>query len=129
MMVFAYDEAFTPPAPVPDLQVSAVGASVFWVVHFPVDSGADISVLPDDVISELQLRRVGFTGAGGFDSASVERLVYSASIQFSGSGTPRLSRVLAWNETYGLLGRDFLNAWRVVLDGPQLRLQLEGAAS
>ena len=34
------------------------------------------------------------------------------------------ARVLAWDEDYALVGRDLINGWRLVLDGPAQSLSL-----
>lgn len=89
-----------------------------------VDSGADFTVIPQHAVEELQLlpiREITVAGFAGMVSA----------ITYAIRATPRqlkpvmVEAVASDGEPHILLGRDFLNHFRVVLDGPGLVLELE----
>ncbi len=124
-MEFSYDGSVDPPAPVVELAVSAFDGSVSLTARVLIDSGADISVLPETLVRALDLRRVGFAEVAGYGAEAVTRFVYSAQVRLPGSSADRLVRVLSWDSPEGLAGRDLLNHWRVVLDGPRRQLTVE----
>ena len=82
-----------------------------------VDSGADITVVPDALVADLDLRRTEIIAAGGFGGPPSEYAVFSLLIGVGGN-EPAYARAISWDLDYVLLGRDVINAWRVVLDGP-----------
>jgi len=65
---FAYDTAYEPPAPVVQILLSnPVDPSQQMQVWGLVDTGADITVVPEMLVSRLQLIRQGEIQVGGFD--------------------------------------------------------------
>lgn len=121
----AYDSRrFDPPAPLaivslrdPDSR-KTVNDIPMWI-----DSGADMTLIPRVTINELNLkldsgksyRLEAFDG-----SASVAEAV-QADLLFMGR-TVR-GRYLVLDSEIGILGRDVLNHFTIVLDGPELRWQ------
>jgi predicted aspartyl protease len=116
--VYYYDHTFDPPAPVLILQVSS---PLIWApvaTKVLLDSGADITVLPQTIVSQLQLRQVDLLQVYDFDGIPLERPAYSALVKIETS-QPQIIRVISGKWDYGLVGRDMLNQWKVVLDGPK----------
>lgn len=121
----SYDHTFQPPAPIIELMISTPGNSSTLMIRFLIDSGADVSVLPEDTVTELRLRRVDVLHVAGFGLEITQRWLYSAVLQVPGVATARLARFLSWDDQYGIAGRDLLNLFRIILDGPRLQLTLE----
>ena len=126
MIRYNYNQQLTPPAPFVHvtLQPPGWGTAVSQVPAL-LDTAADITVIPARVAEELELVPLDEIPVGGFDGrvTVVERfLIQLALRQFD----PLVIRVVASrDEPYVLLGRDVLNRYRILLDGPQLRLELE----
>ena len=119
---FRYDPRFDPPAPVVAVAVSAPGAAA-WRVVVPalIDSGADCTVLPESVVAAARLPQVGWLHLAGFGSSAIRVPRHLAFLQVGRRAAS--AQVGACGEE-ALLGRDWLNHWRVELDGPGLTLRL-----
>ena len=123
-MEYKYNRNFNPPAPVIELSISAPLSEASTSSTALIDSGADITVIPERIISQLKLRRVGFVPASGFGEDVVETAVHSAILSIEGILRPKIYRILGWNKDYALLGRDLLNNLIAVLNGPNEKLSL-----
>jgi predicted aspartyl protease len=119
-----YSSDFNPPAPVIELCVSVPLSKDDISLTALIDSGADVTVIPERIISQLKIRRVDSTLASGFGKGVVEASVYAAVLSVEGILKPKIYRVLSWRENYVLLGRDLLNQLITVLDGPNGVLKL-----
>lgn len=89
-----------------------------------IDTGADFTVIPQNAVDELQLipiREITVSGFGGLASA----LTYAVRATPRQSTSVMIEALASGGEPHILLGRDFLNHFRVVLDGPELVLELE----
>ena len=126
-MEYKYSRNFNPPAPVVELSILAPLSTASNSSTALVDSGADITVIPDGIVSQLKLRRVDSMPAFGFGKGVIEATVYAATLSVEGILKPKIYRVLSWNEDYVLLGRDLLNQLIAVLNGPNTELSLRGA--
>ena len=125
-MIVPYDDSFSPPAPVIVVAVIHPASGETESIRFMLDSGAYMTVVPDRTIRRLGLQRVGVTNVTGFGSAA-RAWIYATLLQEPTRATPQMCRVLSWDRPYGLVGRDLLSDWRVVLDGPRRQLTLEEA--
>jgi predicted aspartyl protease len=114
-------DGFDPPAPVALVEVRnrATGQSVANVPML-IDTGADVTLVPQAVLDRLQLTPAGetlyeLTGIGG------ERLVVNA-VQLDVIFCRKTFRgqYLPVEQPWGILGRNVLNAIELRLNGPQL---------
>jgi predicted aspartyl protease len=122
MAAHSYDVTrFNPPAPVLFIQLSSPARPSPIAVTALLDSGADITVVPRTVAQNLSLQPVYVTYSRGFGGTVQENTVFSALVSLE-KEEPVIIGVLTWDEDYALLGRDVLNGWRVLLDGPGLIL-------
>ncbi len=118
----AYDAQRTPPAPILPLRVGVPRGEATVAVVALVDSGADMTVLPQAVVRQIGLPAIGEITVRGVGGASRRVPLYAAQVE-----APGVSRVI---EVTGLgqealLGRDLLNGWVVTLDGPRQILRVE----
>jgi hypothetical protein len=126
MIRYSYNGQVTPPAPFVHVTVQPPGGATA-VSELPalLDTAADITVIPAQVADDLHLVPLGEVPIGGFDGRVTwvsTFLIQLGLRQF----LPRVIRVVASrDEPYVLLGRDVLNGYRLLLDGPQLRLEIE----
>jgi hypothetical protein len=114
-----YDgQDFSPPAPVATVSVMNpdTGAAL-PSVSMLIDTGADISVLPGSAVESLAL------AAGdrayevmGYDNTVRERHSVRATLVFSRRRFT--GQFLVLDQEVGVLGRDVLNHFVLVLDGP-----------
>ena len=123
-MEYKYSRNFNPPAPVIEVSISAPLSKVSTSSAALVDSGADMTVIPERIIAQLKLRRVDSLLASGFGKGVIEASVYSAILSIEGILGPKICRILGWNDDYALIGRDLLNQLITVLNGPNEELKL-----
>ena len=126
MIRYRYTTQLTPPAPFVYLAVGCVATGAL-VSELPaqIDTAADRTVLPKQLVATLGLAEDGRALFQGFVSEIVELPLYLVEIRI-GDFRPLLVRaVLGAAETHILLGRDVLNAHRVLLEGPQLSLEID----
>jgi predicted aspartyl protease len=89
-----------------------------------VDTAADCTVLPRFVVSTLDLVQVGQQECRGFHGEIVLLPVFLVAVSIHDLPAVEVRAVLGEREAYILLGRDVLNAHRLVLDGPNLSLEI-----
>lgn len=123
-MIYPYDSAtFTPPAPVlPILISSPLSEFSPRSCQALIDSGADITIIPEETIQALSLWEIDRQPVGGVTCEPVEKLVYLARIEVQGMYF--VCPIMGWPQPYALLGRDILNQWLVHLDGPSQRFEI-----
>jgi hypothetical protein len=125
MIRYRYLTALEPPAPFVNvtLRCPATGREQAGLPA-QIDSAADRTVVPDTIIGALQLAQDGRAVFKGFGSQLVELPLYLVAVVVHDL-PPVLTRVaLGEHEPYVLLGRDILNRLRLLLDGPQLILEI-----
>jgi predicted aspartyl protease len=116
-----YDvENFSPPAPVASvtLRHPTTGASLSGVLLL-MDSGADVTLLPRQAIEALEITPLaeiryevqGFDGSTQVAQAVSLELLFLEK-QFTG-------QFLLIDEPFGILGRNVMNALKLVFDGPR----------
>jgi predicted aspartyl protease len=125
-VIFPYNPQHEPPAPF--VLVSVYDASLSGVVRdvpTQVDTGAYRTVLPLQVVEALGLQPGGTAPVGGLDGSVANLPVFEVILVMKGFPTGHRVEVLASpNEVSVLLGRDILNHYRILLDGPNLRLEI-----
>jgi len=118
----AYDSIqFEPPAPLANVTLRNPNTQSTWSnVPMLIDSGADVTLVPQDVLTRLGLAVNSKTRyeLAGFDGnrslASVVRLeLVFCRRTFRG-------QFLIIDQPWGILGRNILNAVPLLLDGPGL---------
>lgn len=116
-----FDPSFNPPAPIGSVLIRDIATGKRSAgMQVMLDTGSDITLLPSTVVDDMDLGNFlrGDLELEGFDgSTSVYRAV-SAQIIFLGkriSGTFGLI-----DNQVGILGRDVLNHFALLLDGPSL---------
>lgn len=118
---FDYDATRYPPAPVLPLLVGRPGGAPSVSLMALVDTGADITVIPQTVARRLRLPAIGSLLVRGVGGTARPTPVYSAVVELV--GVREVIEVLALGEE-PLVGRDLLNRWTLVLRGPQRELEV-----
>lgn len=120
----AYDHSFNPPAPVAELTIAhPVTAAISGVLHGILDSGADITVIPDSLATRLQLTPHGQIWTQSYNGTYSRRLVYYVRLTVEGFELPAV-RCVAADRSNVLLGRNVLNHFIITLDGKRLGFEL-----
>lgn len=83
-----------------------------------VDSGADLSVVPDMVARRGRLPLIGSITVGGVGGTTRRARLYAAQVEVA--GVRRIIEVVGLGQE-ALIGRNLLNDWVVTLDGPARR--------
>lgn len=114
----SYDQRnFNPPAPVMEVSLSMPSMqSVILKSQALLDSGADITVIPESIVQQLQLRYVDEITASGYDGIPKQTFLYSVKLIFDDLGD-FIVRAVASNNDHVLVGRDILNKWSLLLEG------------
>lgn len=120
MKQYRFDPTWTPPAPIVRAVVQRPGLSIA-TGEFPalIDTGADYTVLPGEVVDELHLIELDVVSIESFGGYETECPAYDVQVRLVGE--PRIVDVLALaSDTidYVILGRDILKHFLVTIDGP-----------
>jgi hypothetical protein len=119
----AYDATwFDPPAPVAEVSIRSPQTGITQSdVPMLLDSGADVSLIPQSCIEQLGLELIadsvyelmGFDGTTSFAPVvQIELLFLDRTFR---------GRFLVLDQEWGILGRDILNHVPLWLNGPELR--------
>jgi predicted aspartyl protease len=113
-----YNKDIDPPAPFVTIQVSPVnqGENIL-AVDCLMDTGADLSVMPQRLVSALNLAPEDSIIVEGFDGERQELPLFAVNIVIENSILTGLE-VTAYPMNHAILGRDILNHFRLLLDGP-----------
>ena len=124
---YKYVEDYSPPAPFGYISLAQPqeDGPVMEDVPAQIDSASDYTILPQSLIEQLRLVRLGQVSVMGFSGAVHTVPTYLVRLGLK-NREPSLVRVLADpNESVPIVGRDVLNQFRIVLDGPNQVLIVE----
>jgi hypothetical protein len=125
MIRYSYNRQLTPPAPFVHvtLRCPSTGKEI---ANFPaqLDTAADRSVIPWTLVEEMGLAQLDILPIAGFGGhiESIPTFLVQLDIRQLQSHTVEV--LGSRGEIFVLLGRDLLNHYNLVLDGPQLSLKM-----
>lgn len=126
MIRYRYAHQLNPPAPFVNVTLKCPTTGT-RAADLPaqLDSAADRTVLPGSVVEALGLVEDGRVLFQGFAGEVIELPVFLVEALVHDFRPLLIRAALGENEPHILLGRDVLNAHRILLDGPQLALEIE----
>lgn len=117
-----YDKLRAPPAPVLPMRLGAPGQELSYSMVALVDTGADTTVIPEEVAHRLRLPRVGEIGVRGVGGVRQRAQIHTVMVEVAGFRVAVEAIALGSD---GLVGRDLLNRWVVTLRGPEQEMQVD----
>ncbi len=111
-----YDSSYSPSMPVVDITLSNEAGDRYADLVAIVDSGADGSYMPLDVLRQLGCERVGYVTARGVSGIGMRMPLFGVGIKV---GRIEIGDVRVMGDSQGqvILGRNILNWLLVKLDG------------
>jgi predicted aspartyl protease len=101
-----------------------VAGAVAVTVPAQIDTGADLSVIPGRLVEELRLIPLDSVSALGFGGHLLTLPTYLVELQIRELDPIAVKVLASQEEPYALLGRDVLNRFAILLDGPNLAIEL-----
>jgi hypothetical protein len=113
-----YNVSFQPPAPTLYIEAISPSTSVRRSILAKLDTGADETIIPEDLAADFNLIVRGQSLTSAFDGSIQRYLSYTIDLVVAGHHFIDLE-VTAAPTNYVLLGRDVLNELVITLNGPQ----------
>lgn len=124
-MRYNYNQQVQPPAPFIYVTVTAPDQTPrAAAIPALIDTGADLTVVPRRLMTDLELIKFSEIGVGGFRLAAEPTDTFLVKLQIHDWEIEAVEVVLG-DDSYGLLGRDVLNRFLITLNGPALILTLQ----
>jgi hypothetical protein len=89
-----------------------------------LDSGSDITCIPVGINNEIPHLRSVYLDAEDYNGNRARRTTRYITVRIGKNEFPAIEAAEI-NGEIGLLGRDILNKYRTILDGPKLEFDLE----
>jgi hypothetical protein len=124
--MIAYDTRHDPPAPVAQATVAnAIQRRRRRNAPALLDTGSDMTAIPRSLASALQLYPIGRIRLEDVQAQTLQVLTYAVQLSIAGLIIPRLEVILT-GLNYVVLGRDVLNRFYVLLNGPDAVFEILG---
>jgi predicted aspartyl protease len=122
--MIAYNTSHDPPAPVAQVTVAnAMRRRRHRSAPALLDTGSDITAIPRSLANTLQLYPIGQIRLEDVQAQTLQVLTYAVQLTIAGLIIPRLEVILTGLD-YVVLGRDVLNRFYVLLNGPETAFDL-----
>jgi clan AA aspartic protease len=118
-----YSLDYNPPAPSLTVRFSSPTSTHSIEIQAKIDTGADITVLPQHAISKLRLIPAGRLTVISFDGREERKYTYFVNLQFNNFKF-QMVEVISAKRQDALLGRDILNQLKTTLDGKTMNFEL-----
>lgn len=128
MVRYNYSKSVDPPAPFVHVAIGSPGLKKTAAdVPALLDCAADRTVIPSSVVEQLGLVQIDEVSIMGFSGHVVVSPTYLAELTIRQLPAVTVEVIADSDEPYVILGRDVLNSFRVLLDGPNLVVEIQSA--
>ncbi len=125
MIRYTYVRQLEPPAPFVKLTLqNPVTGAELRDVTAQLDNAADRTLLPEQAVQALSLPQIGSIPIGGVGGIVQQMPSYPVRVAIHDLPALTIEVVSSPGESWVLLGRDVLNAHKILLDGPNLVLEI-----
>ena len=125
MIRYAFLAQLQPPAPFVNVVLrNPVSGAELCKVPAQLDYAADRTVLPAAVVRSLNLPQVGTMTLGGFGGSTHTLPVYATLLGLHDLPIQPFKFAAHAEEPWVLLGRDVMNRYCILLDGPNQALEI-----
>lgn len=125
MVRYKYNEQLNPPAPFVHVSIMVPDQpEVEKRLPAQLDTAADHTVIPLALVDDLHLERVRELLIAGLGGTTARLLTFLVRLRVH-AFEPLMLEVVGADEPIVLLGRDVLNRYRLLLDGPARALEVE----
>jgi predicted aspartyl protease len=123
-MMMEYSRDFDPPAPFMNIIITASKDSEpRRSVGALLDTGAEVSVIPLQIVHELELSPYAEMIIEAFDGRRQRVNLYAVTLEVADTCLSSV-RAVAYPTSYAILGRDVLNLFLTILNGPHLSFDI-----
>jgi len=124
-MTTAYDTSSQPPAPFIEFEVvSPQDSTQQRLAQGLLDTGAEVSVLPVELLTALQIPKASDMSVESWDGSSTLVTTYIVTLGIADASLDSIE-VVAAPMPYAILGRDVLNHFILTLNGKDLIFELQ----
>ena len=124
-MTIAYDTNAQPPAPFIEFEVvSPQDSTQRHLAQGLLDTGAEVSVLPVEILTALQIPKASNMPVESWDGSSTLVTTYIVTLGIADAHLDSIE-VVAASMPYAILGRDVLNHFILTLNGKDLVFELQ----
>ena len=125
MIRYHYVSQLEPPAPFINVTLrNPLTGAERQDVPAQIDSAADRTLLPDALVQALALPQIGTISIGGVGGIAQTMPAYPVDLIIHNLPPHTIEVVGCAGESWALLGRDVLNLHRMLLDGPELAVEI-----
>jgi len=118
-----YSSEYSPPAPSLKIKLARPFSDHSLELQAKLDTGADMTVIPQYVVSELRLIPASRVSVISFDGHKVWRYTYFVNLSLN-DFEYKMVEVISAQRHDALLGRDILNRLKIALNGKTLSFSL-----
>jgi len=118
-----YDNSYDPPAPVLRVKIKRPLSNLSMEILAKLDTGADITVVPQEIIEKLRLVPVSRISVSSFSGQRIFKYSYFADIEIQKYNFSMVE-IIGGRRKNMLLGRNILNKLKIILDGKKLTFNL-----
>jgi predicted aspartyl protease len=124
-MTTAYDTSSQPPAPFIEFEVvSPQDSTQQRLAQGLLDTGAEVSVLPVELLTALQIPKASDMSVESWDGSPTLVTTYIVTLGIADARLDSIEMVAA-PMPYAILGRDVLNHFTLTLNGKDLIFELQ----
>lgn len=126
-MTIPYDQSYDPPAPIlTAILTSVVHRRPQVRLQALIDTGSDITAIPDTAVKRLRLYAVGRLQVEDINAQVTITDIYTVRLTITDQAV-REMEVVQTEQPFVILGRDWLEQYFLLLNGPERNFVVSGS--